>query len=256
MRMGAPAMYDDAPQAALPDGRTELTPAGVRAVFPTRAALAAMLDHTLLKPEATEAEVLALGEEAANHGFACAMVNPGWLPMLAERLPGVRLGTVIDFPLGASLPVAKQAEAKAGARAGALDLDMVLPIGALRSGRYGQVEQEIRSLVEIAHGEGAVLKVILETCLLNDEQKQTATELCAAAGANFVKTSTGFSTGGATAADVALLRRTVGGRCGVKASGGVRSLADAVRMVEAGADRLGASASVRIVEEYAALLSQ
>ena len=249
-------MYSDAVRSRVPAHQRELTPAQVRAVFPTQARLAAMLDHTLLKPEATEAEVLALGKEAAAHGFACAMVNPVWVPVLTSQLQntGARIGAVVGFPLGASLPTTKQAEAKAVAKAGALELDMVVSIGALRSGLYRHVEQEIQSLVEIAHGENAMLKVILETCLLNDEQKRIAAELCMAAGADFIKTSTGFANGGATADDVALLRRTVGKHCGVKASGGIRSLADAVQMVAAGANRLGASASVSILQEYAALL--
>ncbi len=221
-------------------------------LFPTGAALAAVLDHTLLKPEATEAQVRALAREAAEHGFACAMVNPAWVPLAAETLAGTgtRVGTVLGFPLGASLTVTKAAEARHTARAGARDLDMVLNIGALRSGHHAAVGEEIRRLAEVAHGEGAILKVILETALLDDAQKRIAARLCVEAGAEFVKTSTGFASGGATEADVRLLRAAVGAHRGVKASGGIRTLADALAMTAAGANRIGASASVGILAEY------
>ncbi len=224
-------------------------------LFPTAAALAGALDHTLLKPEATLAQVQALAHEAAEHRFACAMVNPAWVPAVARARAGtgVRAGTVLGFPLGASLRATKEAEARDAARAGALDLDMVLNIGALRSGLFAEAGEEIRALAAIAHGEGAILKVILETALLDDEQKRIAAELAVDAGADFVKTSTGFAYSGATGADVALLRRAVGARCGVKASGGIRGLADAVNMTAAGANRIGASASVAILREYLAL---
>ncbi len=246
-------MYQDTSQAAV-----ELSPelrAQALALFPNAEALAGMLDHTLLKPEATESQVLALAEEAAEQRFACAMVNPAWVPAVHRALAGsgVRVGTVIGFPLGASLRASKQAEAREAARAGALDLDMVLAIGALRSGLFDLVREEIRGVAEVAHGEGAILKMILETCLLSDGEKRAAARLCLEAGADFVKTSTGFSSGGATTADVALLRAVVGDGCGVKASGGIRTLADAVRMAGAGASRIGASASVAIVEAYKAL---
>ncbi len=252
-------MYYDAATASSPGEASAPEPsdlpARVRTLFPTVEVLARLLDHTLLKPEATEAQVQRLAEEAAEHHFACAMVNPAWVPTAARELAGtgVRVGTVIGFPLGASLSVTKRAEARAAAEAGALDLDMVLQIGALRSGLLAAVEADIRGVAEVAHGEGAILKVILETALLQDEEKRTAAELSLQAGADFVKTSTGFSTGGATAADIRLLRGVVGERCGVKASGGIRTLADAVRMVEAGANRVGASASVAIVTAYRAL---
>ncbi len=255
-------MYQDAPHAAAtPEelAETGLTPAEpaqeARALFATADALAAMLDHTLLKPEATRDQAAALAEEAAQYHFACAMVNPAWVPVVRDVLAdtGVRVGTVLGFPLGASMTATKCAEARYAAQAGALDLDMVIHIGALRSGLYADVEREIHSIAEVAHGEGAILKVILETCLLTDEEKRKAAGLCVQAGADFVKTSTGFSIGGATEADVRLLRSTVGERCGVKASGGIRTLGDAVRMARAGADRIGASASVAIVEAYKAL---
>ncbi len=252
-------MYQDTPDTTaiepLPDLATPDLQAQALALFPTVEALAAMLDHTLLKPEATLPQVLALAREAAEHRFACAMVNPAWVPEAHHALAGtgIRVGTVLGFPLGASLPATKRAEAQHAARAGALDLDMVLNVGALRSGRFNAVREDIRGVAEAAHGEGAILKVILETCLLDDAEKRIAAELCLEAGAEFVKTSTGFSSGGATVADVTLLRATVGGRCGVKASGGIRTLADAVRMAAAGANRIGASASVAIVQAYKAL---
>jgi deoxyribose-phosphate aldolase len=226
-----------------------------RQLFDSDRALAAILDHTLLKPQATEAQVLALCAEAARYGFACAMVNPAWVPTASAALAGtgIRVGTVLGFPLGASLPATKQQEALATARAGALDLDMVLNIGALCSGRNAEVVADVRGVAEVAHGEGAILKVILETCLLTHEQKRLAAELCLEAGADFLKTSTGFSTGGATVDDIRLLRSIAGTRCGVKASGGIRTLWDTVQMVEAGSNRVGASASVTIVEAFLAL---
>ncbi len=241
-------MYDD----PAPFARTDADRAEALRLFPAKDALAAMLDHTLLKPEATEAQVRRLAREAAEHRFACAMVNPAWVPLAAEVLAGtgVRVGTVLGFPLGASLTATKVAEARHAARAGALDLDMVLNIGALRSGHHAAVGEEIRRLAEAAHGEGAILKVILETALLNDAEKRIAALLSLEAGAEFVKTSTGFSSSGATEADVRLLREAVGSRCGVKASGGIRTLADALRMAAAGANRIGASASVAILAEY------
>jgi deoxyribose-phosphate aldolase len=251
-------MYQDTPQSAAPSVQ-DLSPSELarqaHAQFASADALAAMLDHTLLKPEATQAQALALAAEAAQHRFACAMVNPAWVPAVHSALAGtgVRVGTVIGFPLGATLTQTKAAEARHAAQAGALDLDMVIHMGALRSGLHAQVRDDIRAVAEAAHGEGAILKVILETCLLTDEEKRIAARLSVEAGADFVKTSTGFSTGGATIADIALLRAVVGERCGVKASGGIRSLSDAVQMARAGASRIGASASVAIVEAFKAL---
>ena len=251
-------MYQETPHAAAAVA-DELAPPELAqqayAQFADAETLAAMLDHTLLKPEATLEQASALADEAAQYRFACAMVNPIWVPAVRDRLAGtgIRVGTVIGFPLGASMAQTKCAEARFAAQGGALDLDMVISIGALRSGLLAEVEREITSVAEIAHGEGAILKVILETCLLTDDEKRKAAEMCLQASADFVKTSTGFSTGGATVADVQLLRATVGDRCGVKASGGIRSLSDAVRMAQAGANRIGASASVAIVEAYKAL---
>ncbi len=213
--------------------------------------LAAVFDHTLLKPEATREQVIRLCEEAAQYGFACAMVNPTWVSTAHTALAGtgVPIGTVLGFPLGASLSISKREEAVELVKLGAHDLDMVLNIGMLKSGMNDRVQQDIRGVVEVARDAGAIVKVILETCLLNVEEKLRASELAIAAGADFLKTSTGFSTGGATPEDVALLRGVAGSRCGVKASGGIRTLADARAMLEAGANRIGASASVNILRE-------
>ena len=213
--------------------------------------LAAVLDHTLLKPEATRAQVVQLCHEAAEHRFACAMVNPYWTGVAAETLAGtgVPVGVVIGFPLGATLSASKRDEATRVLKLGAHDVDMVLNVGALKSGDFEAVRQDIRGVVELAHGSGAIVKVILETCLLSFEEKLRASEIALAAGADFLKTSTGFSTGGATADDIALMRGVAGTRAGVKASGGIRSLADARTMLHAGATRIGASASVRILTE-------
>ena len=214
-------------------------------------ALAAVFDHTLLKAEATREQVIRLCEEAAECRFACAMVNPAWVSTAYTVLAGsgVPVGTVLGFPLGASLSVSKREEAVELVKLGAHDLDVVVNIGMLKSGMNDRVQQDIRGVVEIAHEAGAIVKVILETCLLNVEEKLRASELAIAAGADFLKTSTGFSTGGATPEDVALLRGVAGSRSGVKASGGIRSLADTRAMIEAGANRIGASASVNILRE-------
>jgi deoxyribose-phosphate aldolase len=216
--------------------------------------LAAVLDHTLLKADATRAQVLQICEEAAEHKFACAMVNPTWVQVAADALKGtgVPVGVVIGFPLGATLSASKRDETARVLKHGAHDVDMVLNIGLLKSATaadYEAVKQDIRGVVELAHGAGAIVKVILETCLLTYEEKLRACEFSLVAGADFIKTSTGFSTGGATIDDIALMRGVAGGRAGVKASGGIRSLADATAMLQAGASRIGASASVRIVNE-------
>lgn len=216
--------------------------------------MAAVIDHTLLKPEATRTQVENLCDEAIRYRFACAMVNPVWVSTAASLLSGtgVPVGVVIGFPLGATLASTLRQEAAALVRLGARELDMVLSIGQLKSGEHHAVERTIRSVAEVAHHHGALLKVILETCLLSVEEKLRASEIAISAGTDFLKTSTGFSSGGTTAADVALLRGVAGGRCGVKASGGIRSLADARTMLEAGASRIGASASVAIVRELGA----
>lgn len=217
----------------------------------TPAALAALIDHTLLKPEATREQVLALCGEAAEHRFACAMVNPAWVPLASSALAGtgIPVGVVIGFPLGANLATSKRDEAREMVKLGARELDMVLNIGMLRSGLYDAVESDIRSVVEVGHSAGAVVKVILETCLLSIPEKLRASEIGISAGVDFLKTSTGFSSGGATAADVALLRGIAGNCCGVKASGGIRTLSDARSMLDSGASRIGASSGVRIIEE-------
>jgi deoxyribose-phosphate aldolase len=218
--------------------------------------LAAVLDHTLLKPDATRNQVLQLCHEAAEHRFACAMVNPTWVAVAAAALKGtgVPVGVVIGFPLGATLSASKRDETTRVLKLGAHDVDMVLNVGLLKSGQsadYEAVRQDIRGVVELAHAQGAIVKVILETCLLTFEEKLRASEIALSAGADFLKTSTGFSSGGATADDITLLRGVAGNRAGVKASGGIRSLADATTMLQAGASRIGASASVKIVSELA-----
>ncbi len=220
------------------------------------ATLAALLDHTLLKPEATRAQVVQLCHEAAEYRFACAMVNPTWVATAADVLAGtgIPVGVVIGFPLGATLPSSKQDETLRVLKLGAHDIDMVLNIGLLKSGTAADLEavrQDVRGVVDLAHGSGAIVKVILETCLLTFEEKLRAADLALDAGADLLKTSTGFSTAGATADDISLLREKAGFAAGVKASGGIRSLSDTVLMLQAGASRIGASASVRIVQELA-----
>lgn len=216
--------------------------------------LAAVIDHTLLKPDATRAQVEKLCDETLKYRFACAMVNPCWVPTVVERIhgSGIPVGVVIGFPLGAGLVSTLRQEAAALVKLGARELDMVIPIGLLKSGEHTAVERNIRTAAHVAHHNGAILKVILETCLLSVEEKLRGAEIAIHAGADFLKTSTGFSTSGATAADVALLRGVAGARCGVKASGGIRTLADIKTMLEAGASRVGASASVAIVRELGA----
>jgi deoxyribose-phosphate aldolase len=216
--------------------------------------VANLIDHTLLSPAANSRDVLKLCAEAKRFGFYSVMVNPSWVALAAAQVHGtpVKVGTVVGFPLGANLSVTKLAEAAAAAQNGAHDLDMVINIGALKSGDRVLVQTEIRSLVQVAHEHGAILKVILEMALLSQEEKILACALAAEAGADFVKTSTGFAASGATAADVALMRGVVGHDIGVKAAGGIRTAAQLTEMVEAGANRIGASASVAIVRELGA----
>lgn len=211
--------------------------------------LAGMIDHTLLKADASKAEITKLTEEAKKYSFASVCINPVWVAYAAEQLSGtgVKVCTVIGFPLGASTSAVKALETKDAIANGATEVDMVIHIGALKDGNNELVEKDIRAVVEAAAGK-ALVKVIIETSLLTDEEKIRACELAVKAGADFVKTSTGFSTGGATPEDVALMRRTVGERTGVKASGGVRSREDMLRMIEAGATRIGASSGVKIME--------
>jgi deoxyribose-phosphate aldolase len=216
--------------------------------------IAALIDHTLLKPEATGADIRKVCAEARHYRFASVCVNPYWVRLVAGELAGspVKTCSVVGFPLGASATEIKVAETAAAIRDGAQEIDMVLNIGELRASNHDAVRGDIKAVVEAAHAGGAIVKVILETALLNDEQKVAGSLLAKDAGADFVKTSTGFGPGGATAADVALIRRTVGPAMGVKASGGVRTLEDLKAMVASGANRVGASASVKIVEATAA----
>ncbi|MDY3051654.1 MAG: deoxyribose-phosphate aldolase [Ndongobacter sp.] len=206
-----------------------------------------MIDHTLLKPEATEEQVRRLVSEALEYHFYSCCVNGFYVPLVHELTKGsdVRTCCVVGFPLGAMSTAAKLAETRDAVAQGTDEVDMVINIGALKEGKDDFVREEIRQLKE-AVGE-RVLKVIIETCLLTDEEKRRACELAAQAGADFVKTSTGFSTGGATAEDVRLMKETVGDRCLVKASGGIHSRAEAIAMVEAGASRIGASSGIAIV---------
>ncbi|UQZ81296.1 Deoxyribose-phosphate aldolase 2 [Paenibacillus konkukensis] len=211
--------------------------------------LAGMIDHTLLRADATKAEITKLTEEAKKYKFASVCVNPTWVAYSAEQLSGteVKVCTVIGFPLGASTSAVKAFETKDAIANGATEVDMVVNIAALKDGNDELVENDIKAVVDAAAGK-AIVKVIIETCLISDEEKERACRLAVQAGADFVKTSTGFSTGGATAEDVALMRKTVGERAGVKASGGVRSLEDMQKMIEAGANRIGASSGVKIME--------
>lgn len=215
--------------------------------------IASMIDHTLLKAEATRDEVAFLCAEAAKYEFASVCVNPFWVPFCAELLRGrpVAVCTVVGFPLGANQSAIKAEEARLAVAQGATEVDMVVNVGALKSGLLDVVEKDIAAVR--AAIPGVTLKVILETCLLTDPQKVAGIEASVRAGADFVKTSTGFSTGGATAGDIALMRRLVGDDLGVKASGGVRNKADAQLMIKAGASRIGASAGVKILQEVAGL---
>ena len=217
-------------------------------------ALAAVIDHTLLKPDATRDQVESLCEEAIRYRFACAMVNPVWASTAVGVLSGtgVPVGVVIGFPLGASLVSTLRQEAAALSKLGARELDMVIPIGLLKSGDHQAVQNTIHTVATVAHHHGVLLKVILETALLSMEEKLRGSELAIQAGADFIKTSTGFASSGATPADVALMRGVAGSRCGVKAAGGIRTLANVKAMLEAGATRIGASASVAIVRELGA----
>lgn len=210
--------------------------------------LAKLIDHTLLKADATKEQILELVQEAKEYTFASVCVNPTWVKLAAVELKDtpVKVCTVIGFPLGATTPEVKAFEAKNAIENGATEVDMVINIGALKDKNYALVEEDIKAVVNAASGK-ALTKVIIETSLLTNEEKIKACELAVSAGADFVKTSTGFSTGGATVEDVALMRKTVGPDIGVKASGGVRSLADTEAMIDAGATRIGASSGKEIV---------
>jgi deoxyribose-phosphate aldolase len=215
------------------------------------AEVAGYIDHTLLKPEATRAEIEKLCQEARTYNFASVCVNPVWVKECAFALYGspVKVCTVVGFPLGASLGDVKAYETRRAIFDGATEIDMVINIGALKSGDNNIVKRDISAVVEAAHDACAIVKVIIETALLTDEEKIRACLLAKDASADFVKTSTGFSKGGATVADIELMRRTVGAEIGVKAAGGVKDLAVAREMIAAGATRIGASAGVRIVQE-------
>ncbi|MDD5016916.1 MAG: deoxyribose-phosphate aldolase [Eubacteriales bacterium] len=210
--------------------------------------LAKYIDHTLLKPDATVEQVQSICEEAKQYRFASVCVNPGYIKYVSEQLSGsiVAVCSVIGFPLGATLPGIKAKEANAVIALGATEVDMVIDIGAAKSGDWELVQSDIEAVTRTAKG-GAIVKVIIETCLLTQEEKVRACLAAKDAGADFVKTSTGFSTGGATAEDVRLMRETIGPDMGVKASGGIRDYHSAVAMLKAGATRLGTSAGVRIV---------
>lgn len=212
--------------------------------------LARYIDHTILKPDAKEGDIIKLCREALEYKFASVCVNASNVKLADSFLHGtdVKVCTVVGFPLGATTKETKAFEAAQAIENGATEVDMVINIGALKSGKLETVEEDIKGVADVCKGK-ALLKVIIETCLLTDEEKTTACELSKKAGANFVKTSTGFSTGGATAEDITLMRRIVGPDMGVKASGGIRNLESALKMIEAGATRIGASASISIVNE-------
>lgn len=224
------------------------SPLGAR---PQNGSIGRMIDHTLLKPDATQDEIAQLCYEARAHHFASVCVNPAHVKLAAQLLRGsdVPVCTVVGFPLGATPATVKAYETQQAIRDGATEIDMVINIGALKSGDYRVVYEDIGAVVRTAHAANALVKVIIEAALLTDEEKVIASQLSKAAGADYVKTSTGFGPGGATVADVALMRRVVGPGLGVKAAGGVRSYADAKAMIAAGATRIGASAGVAIVQE-------
>ena len=215
--------------------------------------VAALIDHTLLRPEASRDDILKLCAEAVEFGFASVCINPAWVSTAAAAVRGssVKVCTVAGFPLGATLPAVKTFEAEEAVKLGAQEVDMVINVGALKSGDDERVEQDIRGVVEASRRGGALSKVILECALLTDEEKVRASCLAQRAGADFVKTSTGFGPGGATAHDVELMRLAVGPEMGVKAAGGIRSYDDLKAMVSAGATRIGASASVKIMQQAA-----
>ena len=218
--------------------------------IPTDLNLAAMIDHTMLKPDATPDQIAQLCFEARKYGFASVCVNPGHVKLCADLLRGsnAKVCTVIGFPLGATSPEAKVYETETALRDGATEIDMVINIGALKARDLETVAKDIRGVVSTAHKNGAIVKVIIEAVLLTDEEKTIACLLSKEAGADFVKTSTGFASGGATVHDVELMRKAIGPEMGVKAAGGVRTYEDAENMLKAGATRIGASAGVKIIQ--------
>jgi len=219
-------------------------------VIPQNLALAKMIDHTLLKPEATRDQVAQLCFEARKYGFASVCINPSWVELCAQLLKGspVKVCTVIGFPLGATAPEVKEFETRHAIEQGAGEIDMVINIGALKARDLDLVARDIYSVVSASHEGNAIVKVIIEAALLTDEEKTIACLISKEAGADFVKTSTGFASGGATVHDVELMRRVVGPEMGVKAAGGVRTYEDAENMIKAGATRIGASAGVKILQ--------
>jgi len=219
-------------------------------VAPTDGSLAHMIDHTLLKPDATHDQVAQLCYEARKHGFASVCVNPTNVKLCQQLLEGssVPICVVVGFPLGATPTEVKVFETQQAIREGASEVDMVINVGALKSRDYELVERDIASIARACHAGNAILKVIIEAALLTDEEKVAACQLAKVAGADFVKTSTGFGPGGATVDDVAMMRRVVGPTMGVKAAGGIRTFSDAQKMIAAGASRIGASASVKIIQ--------
>jgi deoxyribose-phosphate aldolase len=216
----------------------------------TSSQIAKYIDHTLLKQEASVQQITKLCEEAAKYKFASVCVNATNVALCAKLLKGsgVKVCSVVGFPLGATLPSVKAFEAEQVIADGASEIDMVLNVGAMKSGNFALVKDDVAAVVKASHAKKAIVKVIIETCLLTDEEKVKACQLCKEAGADFVKTSTGFNTGGATLEDVALMRKTVGPDMGVKAAGGVRSHDDVVAMINAGATRIGTSGGVKIIE--------
>jgi deoxyribose-phosphate aldolase len=219
-------------------------------VIPGNMDLAKTIDHTLLKPDATQDQIAQLCFEARKYGFASVCVNPTWVELCAKLLEGspVKVCSVIGFPLGATMPEVKAFETQEALDHGATEIDMVINIGALKARDLDLVAKDIRGVVQTAHARGALVKVIIEAVLLNDEEKTIACLLAKEAGADFVKTSTGFASGGATVHDVELMRKAVGPEMGVKAAGGVRTFEDAEKMIRAGATRIGASAGVKILQ--------
>jgi deoxyribose-phosphate aldolase len=233
----------------------QLPPAPAPLNIPEGRQIATWIDHTLLKPEATAAQVRVLCQEAIQYHFASVCINPVYIPLACGLLKDApeAICSVVGFPLGAILPEFKVYETLGCLNAGASEIDMVINIGALKSEAFGLIMNEVQAVTQTAHNQGAITKVILETALLTRREKILVCLISKAAGADFVKTSTGFGTGGATIEDVELMRRVVGSDMGVKAAGGIRSYTDAIAMIKAGANRLGASAGVKIVQEAEAM---
>ncbi len=240
--------YVDRVQPVVDAGADRL--ASTLGLVPRDGRLSHMIDHTLLRPDATQEQIAQLCYEANKHGFASVCVNPSYVKLCSDLLKGseVLVCTVVGFPLGATSTESKVFEAQKAVRDGATEVDMVINVGALRSRDYELVERDIASVARACHAGNAILKVIIEAALLTDEEKVAACQLAKVAGADFVKTSTGFGPGGATAEDVDLMRRVVGPKMGVKAAGGISTYEDAQKMIAAGASRIGASASVKIIQ--------